>query len=99
MEMDIPTHRIHQRLRFYTDQLKFMETNISKKTISSTTSQDEFRLSFDGKKKQLIDQVISEAIGQITARVWERQERRIAEDISHDIFPDDERRKLYEPLV
>jgi hypothetical protein len=99
MKMDIPTHRIHQRLRFYTDQLKFTETNTPKKTISSNTLQDEFMLSFDGKKKQLIDQVISEAIGQLTTRMWERQKHKIAEDISHDILPEDGRRKLYGPLV
>jgi hypothetical protein len=90
--MAIPTHRIHHLLRLYTDQLKFTETNTSKKTIFSNTFQDEFRLSFDGKKKQFIDQVISEAIGQLTTHAWERKEHNIAEDIPHDIFSKDGRR-------
>jgi hypothetical protein len=98
MEMDIPRHRIHQILRFYTKQLKFTETNTPKKTISSNTFQDEFRLSFDGKKQQLIDHVIAEAIVQLTTHVWERKKRRIAEDVPHDIFPEDGRRKLYGTL-
>jgi hypothetical protein len=99
MEMDILTDRIHQCLRFYTDQLKFTEMNTSTMSVSSTNFQDEFRLSSDGKKKQLIDQVISEAIGQITMCVRESPARKIAEDIAHDIFSEDGGRKLYAPLV
>jgi hypothetical protein len=98
-EMAIPTHRIHHLLRLYTDQLKFTETNTSKKTIFSNTFQDEFRLSFDGKKKQFIDHVISQAIGQLTTRAWEKKEDNIAENIPHDIFSEDGRRKLYGTLV
>jgi len=98
-EMAIPTHRIHHLLRFYTDQLKFIETNTSQTTIFPNPFQDDFRLSSDGKKKQLIDQLISQAIRQLATHVWERKEHNIAENIPHDIFPEDGRRKLYGTLV
>jgi hypothetical protein len=98
-EVSIPTYRIHHILTVYIEQLKFNQINVSMKTSPSSTFYDEFILSPNGKKKQLVDQLISEAVVQLTTHVQELKDGKIAEDITHDIFPDDGGRKLYGTLI
>ena len=92
--MNIPMHLVHHILKVYTDRIKRKEINIDENIVSINALYDEFSLSFDGKKKQLIDQVISESIAQFTT-IQERKESKIDEGIPHDIFAEDGRRKLY----
>jgi hypothetical protein len=73
-------------------RVKHTQINTEKDLTSSSTLYGEFGLSFDGKKKQLIDQLISESIAQFTTG-RERKERKIAEDIPHDLLAEDGRRK------
>jgi hypothetical protein len=94
IEMGIPIYRIHHILKVSTDRLKHTEINTEKSISSSNTLYDEFDLSFDGKKKRLIDQLISESIAQFTTGRG-RKERKIAEDIPHDLLAEDGRRRLY----
>jgi hypothetical protein len=92
--MDVPKYRIHQILKVYTDRLKRRQTKAEKKFIVSSTFYDELLLPFDGKKKQMMNQFISESINQFTT-VRERQERKIVDDVLHDIFTENGRRKQY----
>ena len=92
--MEIPTYRIHHILKVYTDRLKRRQINTEKNIILSGTFYDALIWSFDGKKKQLIDQLVSESIDQLTT-VRERQERKNAEDVLHDILAEIGRRKQY----
>jgi hypothetical protein len=92
--MDTPIYRIRHILKVFTDCLKHTQINTEKNLTSSSTLYDEFGPSFDGKKKQLIDQLISESKAQFTTG-RERKERKIAEDIPHDLLAEDGRRRLY----
>ena len=92
--MDIPTYRINHILKVYTDRLKRLQINAEKNIVLSSIFYDELILSFDGKKKQLRDQLVSESVSQFTT-VRERQERKIVEDVLHDIFAEYGRRKQY----
>jgi hypothetical protein len=92
--MDSPTDRIHQILKTYTDRFKRRQINTEKNTKLSNNFYDDLILSFDGKKKQLIDQLVSESLSQFTT-VRERQEKKLVEDVLHDIFAENGRRKQY----
>ena len=90
--MDSPTDRIHQILKIYTDRFKRRQINTEKNIKLSNNFYDDLILSFDGKKKQLIDQLVSESLSQFTT-VRERQEKKLVE--LHDIFAENGRRKQY----
>ena len=92
--MDSPTDRIHQILKIYTDRFKRRQINTEKSIKLSNNFYDDLILSFDGKKKQLIDQLVSESLSQFTT-VRERQEKKLVEDVLHDIFAENGRRKQY----
>jgi hypothetical protein len=92
--MDSPTDRIHQILKIYMDRFKRRQTNTEKNIKLSNNFYDDLILSFDGKKKQLIDQLVSESLSQFTT-VRERQEKKLVEDVLHDIFAENGRRKQY----
>jgi hypothetical protein len=99
IEMDIPAYRIHQILRVCTGFMKINRIHASEKTISPSDFHDEVKLSSDGKKKQLIDRLVSEAVVQLAMRVRSRVERKIVDDIPHDIFLEDAKRKRYGTLM
>ena len=92
--MDVPKYRIHQILKVYTDRLKRRQINAEKNIVLSSIFYDELILSFDGKKKQLRDQLVSESVSQFTT-VRERQERKIVGDVLQDIFAENGRRKQH----
>jgi hypothetical protein len=92
--MDSPTDRIHQILKIYTDRFKRRQINTEKNIKLSNNFYDDLILSFDGKRKQLIDQLVSESISQFTT-VRERQEKKLVEDVLYNIFAENGRRKQY----
>lgn len=92
--MDSSIYRIHQILKIYTDRFKHSQINAEKNIELSNTFYEGLIWSFDGKKKQLIDQLISESVSQFTA-VRKRQEKKLVEDVLHDIFAENGRRKQY----
>jgi hypothetical protein len=97
--MDSPTYPIHYILTVYAEQIRIKQINVLKGNISSNTYYDELILSPKGKKKQLIDQLVSEAIMQLTSRVREKKERKRDENVPHNLLLEDERRKLYGTLI
>jgi hypothetical protein len=99
MEMDIPAYRIHHILRVCPGLLKIRQRNASKKSICPSAVDNEIELSSDGKKRHMIDQLVSEAIVQLTKPVWRRKEHNIVDGILHDIFLEDAKRKLYGTLM
>jgi hypothetical protein len=96
--MDSPTDRIHQILKIYTDRFKRRQINTEKNIKLSNNFHDDLILSFDGKKQQLIDQLVSESLGQF-ATIRERQEKKLVEYVIHDIFAENGRRKQYGSLI
>jgi len=92
--MDSPTDRIHQILKIYTVRFKHRQINPEKSIKLSNNFYDDLILSFDGKKKQLIDQLVSASLSQFST-VRERQEKKLVEDALHDIFAENGRRKQY----
>jgi hypothetical protein len=96
--MDSPTDRIHQILKIYTDRFKHRQINTEKNIKLSNNFHDDLILSFDGKKQQLIDQLASESLSQF-ATIRERQEKKLVEDVLHDIFEENGRRKQYGSLI
>jgi hypothetical protein len=92
--MDSSPYRIYQILKIYTDHFKRRQINTEENIKLSSTFYDGMILSFDGKKKQLIDQLVSESISQFTT-VREKQEKKLVDDVLHDIFAENGRRKQY----
>ena len=92
--MDSPTDRIYQILKIYMDRFKRRQINTEKNIKLSNNFYDDLILSFDGKKKQLIDQLVSESISQFTT-VREKQEKKLVEDVLYNIFAENGRRKQY----
>jgi hypothetical protein len=76
MEMDISTYQIRHFLRIYTKQLKPKQIDITKRPVFPNPFQDELNLSSDGKKKQFIDQLVSEAVVRLTTGLGEENKGR-----------------------
>jgi hypothetical protein len=95
MEMDIPAYRIHHISQVCTGKMKNPRIHASKKTISSSSFHEEIEFSSDPKKRQLIDQLISEAVTQLTKRLRNRKGPKIVDGIAHDILLEDGKRELY----
>jgi hypothetical protein len=76
MEMDISTYQIRHFLRIYTEQLKSNHIDRRKGTVFPNPFPDELNLSSDGKKKQFVDQLISEAVVRLTTGLGEESKGR-----------------------
>jgi hypothetical protein len=93
--MDTPAYRIHHISRVCTGKMKIKRIHAFKKTISSSSFHEELEFPPDAKKKQFLDQLISEAVTQLTMRLWNRKEPKIVDGMPHDIFLEDGKRELY----
>ena len=69
ISIDVSTYRIHQFMRNYISALQHNNASSRNDKLDLNTSKINQILSSDGKKSQLIDQVISEAITYFTACV------------------------------
>jgi hypothetical protein len=99
MDKNISVFRIHHLLRSYTEKIKYDNINIeSDNTCLNPLLTDQI-LSPHGKKNQLIDQVVAEAIIHFTTCVWEKKEQKIAGDILGDLSGEHGGRKPYGTLI
>ena len=89
--MHISSYQVQHVLRVYTNQLKSQKLDAVKKMVASPLPQDEVTLSEEGKKKQLMGQVLSQVVGQLTTRAREQEHAEIAGDLP----PEEERREAY----
>ena len=64
--MNIPALRVHDISKFYSTYIKY-ETSKNSSTTSSVDLRREFSLSSEGKKKQLVDQLIAQVVSQLIA--------------------------------
>ena len=96
--MHLHPYRIHYILKYYMDRIKYSDTEINRNDIFLRDFHDDAILSSDGKKHQLIDQIIFKAIAHFSTGVWEEKGRRVAEDLLHDLS-DEDGRKLHETLI
>jgi hypothetical protein len=92
-------HYMQRILRIYTDQEKHEQINPHENFSNLSNSTCDFSLSAEGKRKQLIDQLISKAVIQLAACIGVRKEVELAEDSPHDIFPEDRGSKLHGTLL
>ena len=90
--MDISPYQVQHVLRVYVHRLKSQELDTSKRLSSSPAAQDEIKLSGEGKKKQLVAQVLSQVVGQLATRRRGQEEFKATADGSHAVSPDEERR-------
>jgi hypothetical protein len=88
-KIDISIRHIQPILRVYTDQVKLEQINSRGNFSNSSNSMGDFSLSAEGKRKQVIEQLISKAVIQLAACIGVRKEAKIAEDSPQDIFPED----------
>jgi hypothetical protein len=91
--MDILIYRIHYFLKISTDRLIYQKINTGKGVNSSSIFNDDLDISFDGKKKKLIDQLIYESIAQLTTD-QEKKDSKTVEDIPHDLPAENGKRRL-----
>lgn len=99
MDIDIQTYRINQLLRSYRAAIKYDKAGIESYNISLNPFNNDQILSANGKKNQLMDQLISEAIVHFTTCVWETKEQKIAGDIMGDLSGENGRRKPHETFI
>ena len=99
MDIDIPTYRINHLLRGYTAAIKHDNVDRETNNICLNTFKNDQILSPDGKKNQLMDQLISEAIVHFTTCVGGKKEQKIAGDIMGDLSGENGRRKPYGTLI
>ncbi len=97
--MDVPAYRVQRILMGCPGLMKIKQSNPSKESIFPNALHDEVELSSDGKKRQVIDQLVSEAIVQLTKPGLKRKEQNIVAGILHNIFLDDVKRKPYATRV
>lgn len=97
--MDVPAYRVQRILMGCPGLMKIKQSNPSKESIFPNPWHDEVELSSDGKKTQVIDQLVSEAIVQLTKPGLKRKEQNIVAGILHNIFLDDVKRKPYATRV
>ena len=90
--MDISPYQVQHVLRVYANRLKSQKLETAKRLSASTAAQDEVKLSDEGKKKQLVAQVLSQVVGQLTTRRQEQEEVKAAEDSLYAVPPDEGRR-------
>jgi hypothetical protein len=91
-DLDIARDRIYYILRVCIDRLGSKPLHTSKQIISSNPFQGEFRLSRDGKKKQLMEQLVTEAVVLLTTHVSGERKQGVSENMSQYIPPKDGRR-------
>jgi hypothetical protein len=65
--MDIPSLQAHDISKVYTDYIKYETSKKLSSDTSSINPHTEFSFSLEGKKKQLIDQLISKVVRQLVA--------------------------------
>jgi hypothetical protein len=99
MDKSIYVFRIHHLLRTYTEKIKYDKVNIESHNVRLNIFFTDQILSSHGKKNQLIDQVVAEAITHFTTCVWEKKEQEIAGDILGDLSGEHGRRKPYGTLI
>jgi hypothetical protein len=99
MDRDIPAYRIHYLLRSYTEKIKHKPMNTEVENTCLDTFPNDQLLSSDGKKNQLIDQLICEAIIHFTTCMCGKNEHKIAGDILRDLSSEHGRRKPYGTLI
>jgi hypothetical protein len=98
MDTNIPTYRINHLLRGYTAEIKHDNADGETNNICLNTFKNDQILLPDGKKNQLMHQLISEAIVHFTTCAWEKKEQKIAGDILGDLSGENGRRKPYGTL-
>jgi hypothetical protein len=99
MDIDIQTYRINQLIRSYRAAIKHDTADIESYNISLNLFNNDQILSPNGKKNQLMDQLISEAIVHFTTCVWEKNKQKIAGDIMSDLSGENGRRKPHGTLI
>jgi hypothetical protein len=99
MDKNISVFRIQHLLRYYTEKIKYDKLSIKSNNMCLNTFLTDQILSSQGKKNQLIDQVVTEAIIHFTTCVWERKQQEIAGDILGDLSGEHGKRKPYGTLI
>jgi hypothetical protein len=99
MHTDIPIYRINHLLRGYTAAIKHDNAGREINNICLNAFKNDQILSPDGKKNQLMDQLISEAIIHFTTCAWEKNKQKIAGDLLGDLSGENGRRKPYGALI
>ena len=90
--MDSSMYQVQYVLKVYADRLKSQKLNTATSLIVPTVAQHEVELSSEGKKKQLVAQVLSRVVGLLTTQKLEQDEVKAAEDSLHAILPEERRR-------
>jgi hypothetical protein len=99
MDRDTPEYRVHYLLRSYTEKIKYKQRNREVDSTCLDIFLNDRLLSSDGKKNQLIDQLICEAITYFRTRMCGKNEPKIAGDILRDLSSEHGRRKPYGTLI
>jgi hypothetical protein len=86
-------------LRSYKEKIKYSHDDSENNILCWTSFIDSQLQSSNGKKYQLINQAICEAIKHFTTCTWRKNEHKIAGDILPDISSENGRRKPYASLI
>ena len=99
MESDIQAYRMRHLLKSYIATIRQDNAEDENTKICLNILDGNHILAPDGKRNQLIQQIISQAKNHFTARVWGKAERTITGDILSDLSGMNGRRTAYGTLV
>jgi CheY-like chemotaxis protein len=98
MDINIHTYRIHHLLGIYTMAVKRNNVESENTNMSLNTFNNNQMLAEDGKKNQLKEQIISEAMAHFTMCVWGKRRKRLPETSWAPSLARMEEGKRMEPL-
>ena len=97
--MNIHTYRIHYLLRSQIEKIKHGQGGSESDNICWTSFLNNQLQSSNGKKHQLVDQMVCKAIIHFTTCTWAKNEHKNAGDILPNLSGENGRRKPYATLI
>ena len=99
MGKDILIYRIHHLIKMHKSATKQDDSEGKTTEIHLNVFDNAHILSPNGKKNQMIEQIISEAIVHFTTYEWNKNEKKIGGDILRDLSGENGRMKAYGTLI
>ena len=95
----IPPYRIDHLIRIYTLTIKWDNPSKANSKTALDNFENDQNFLLTGKKNQLVNHLVSQALAHFTTCAWARNGQKIAGDILHDLSDENERGKSYGDLI
>jgi hypothetical protein len=101
MIKNLPSYKINHLIRIYASTIEWNTTDKEKSYSASDIVENDRSLSLDGKKNQLMNLLVSQAMAHFMTWAWTRKGKKVAGDILAELFDEaeNERGKSYGTLI